>query len=67
MPFDQSSYRFMKGYLIATEEEIENISDTAAFFYAMALRFPIANLLSLSNEMNVAVLKGNRGWNWRGE
>ena len=67
MPLDTSSYKFMKDYLRATEEELANTTDTAAFFYAMALRFPQANLIFLSNEMNAAVFKGNRDWNWRDE
>ncbi|MFZ0449420.1 MAG: MBL fold metallo-hydrolase [Desulfatiglandaceae bacterium] len=65
MPFDSSCYKFMKDYLIATEEELENTTDTGSFFYAMALRFPDANLLFLSNEMNAAVFKGGRDWEWR--
>jgi hypothetical protein len=40
---------------------------TLSFFYTMALRFPEANLIFLSNEMNAAVVKGNRDWNWRDE
>ncbi len=67
MPFDSSCYKFMKDYLIATEEEIAKTSDTSSFFYTMALRFPEANLIFLSNEMNAAVFKGNRDWNWRDE
>lgn len=67
MPFDRSCYSFMKEYLIASEQELANTTDTAAFFYAMALRFPDANLLFLSNEMNAAVFKGGRDWNWRDE
>jgi glyoxylase-like metal-dependent hydrolase (beta-lactamase superfamily II) len=65
MPLDSSSFKFMKDYLMATEEELSNTKDTAAFFYAMALRFPEANLLFLSNEMNAAVFKGGRDWEWR--
>jgi glyoxylase-like metal-dependent hydrolase (beta-lactamase superfamily II) len=67
MPFDLSSFKFMKDYLMATEEELEKTSDTSAFFYAMAMRFPEANLIFLSNEMNAAVFKGGRDWNWRDE
>ena len=55
----------MKDYLIATEEELANTTDTASFFLAMALRFPQANLIFLSNEMNAAVFKGGRDWEWR--
>ena len=67
MPFDNSSFSFTKDYLIATEEELAKTKDTGAFFYAMALRFPDANLIFLSNEMNSAVFKGGRDWNWREE
>ncbi len=67
MPFDNSSFTFTKEYLIATEEELAKTKDTGAFFYAMALRFPDANLIFLSNEMNAAVFKGGRDWNWREE
>jgi glyoxylase-like metal-dependent hydrolase (beta-lactamase superfamily II) len=65
MPFDASAFTFMKDYLLATEEELGVTDDTAAFFYAMAMRFPEANLLFLSNEMNAAVFKGGRDWEWR--
>jgi glyoxylase-like metal-dependent hydrolase (beta-lactamase superfamily II) len=67
MPFDSSCFKFMKEYLIATEEELAKTKDTSAFFYAMAMRFPEANLIFLSNEMNAAVFKGGRDWNWRDE
>jgi glyoxylase-like metal-dependent hydrolase (beta-lactamase superfamily II) len=67
MPFDNSSFKFTKDYLIATEEELAKTNDTGAFFYAMATRFPDANLIFLSNEMNSAVFKGGRDWNWREE
>ncbi len=67
MPFDNSSFGFTKDYLIATEEELAKTDDTGAFFYAMAIRFPDANLIFLSNEMNAAVFKGGRDWNWREE
>lgn len=67
MPFDSSNYKFMKDYLIATEEELTKTKDTSEFFYAMAMRFPEANLIFLSNEMNAAVFKGGRDWNWRDE
>jgi hypothetical protein len=33
----------------------------------MAERFPDANLLHLSNEMNANVFKGDRDWHWREE
>jgi glyoxylase-like metal-dependent hydrolase (beta-lactamase superfamily II) len=67
MPFDTSSFTFTKEYLIATEEELAKTDSTGAFFYAMATRFPDANLIFLSNEMNSAVFKGGRDWNWRDE
>lgn len=67
MPFDSSCYTFMKEYLKATEEELANTETTGDFFYNMAMRFPDANLLFLSNEMNAAVFKGGRDWEWRDE
>jgi glyoxylase-like metal-dependent hydrolase (beta-lactamase superfamily II) len=65
MPFDNSSFAFTKEYLIATEEELAQTNDTANFFYNMAMRYPKANLLFLSDEMNAAVFKGGRDWEWR--
>ena len=65
MPFDASSFKFTKDYLIATEEELAKTKTTGEFFLAMALRFPNANLIFLSNEMNSAVFKGGRSWEWR--
>ncbi|MHB8104315.1 MAG: MBL fold metallo-hydrolase [Dehalococcoidales bacterium] len=67
MPFDGSSFTFMKEYLKATEEELANTKDTGNFFMAMAKRFPNANLIFLSNEMNSAVFKGGRDWHWAEE
>ncbi len=67
MPFDGSCFSFTKDYLIATEEELAKTKTTGEFFYAMAMRYPDANLLFLSNEMNSAVFKGGRDWNWRDE
>jgi len=64
MPFDSSSFTFMKNYLLATEEEIARSKDEANFFYAMIQRFPEANLF-ISNEMNAGVFKGGRNWNWK--
>jgi glyoxylase-like metal-dependent hydrolase (beta-lactamase superfamily II) len=64
MPFDNSSFAFMKEYLVATEETLAKTKTTEAFFYAMAMRFPEANLVFLSNEMNAAVYKGGRDWHW---
>jgi glyoxylase-like metal-dependent hydrolase (beta-lactamase superfamily II) len=65
MPFDHTNFQFMKDYLKATEEELANTKDTGSFFLNMALRFPDANLIFLSNEMNAAVFKGGRDWEWR--
>ncbi|MBN1846946.1 MAG: MBL fold metallo-hydrolase [Deltaproteobacteria bacterium] len=65
MPFDSSCFTFMKDYLIATEEELANTNTTGDFFYNMAMRFPDSNLIFLSNEMNAAVFKGGRDWEWR--
>jgi glyoxylase-like metal-dependent hydrolase (beta-lactamase superfamily II) len=67
MPFDNSSFAFTKEYLKATEEELARTKDTAGFFYAMAMRYPDANLIFLSNEMNSAVFKGGRDWHWQDE
>jgi glyoxylase-like metal-dependent hydrolase (beta-lactamase superfamily II) len=66
MPFDASSFSFTKDYLIATEEEITKTKDEANFYYAMAQRFPEANLF-ISNEMNAGVFKGGKNWNWKDE
>jgi glyoxylase-like metal-dependent hydrolase (beta-lactamase superfamily II) len=67
MHFDKSSLDFTREYLVATEEELARTHDVAGFYYAMAERFPEANLLHLSNEMNANVFKGNRDWHWREE
>lgn len=64
MPFDSSSFDFMREYLLATEEELEKNGSVAEFYYAMVKRFPEANLL-ISNEMNASVFKGGMDWNWR--
>ena len=66
MPFDSSSYRFTKDYLIATEEELAKTKDEGCFYYAMVKHFPDANLF-ISNEMNAGVFKGGRNWNWKDE
>ena len=67
MQFDRSSLDFTKEYLFATEEELARTKDVAGFYYAMAERFPEADLVHLSNEMNANVLKGDRDWHWREE
>lgn len=64
MPFDESSFKFMKDYLVATEEELAKTEDEAGFYYAMVKRFPDANLF-ISNEMNAGFFKGGMDWNWR--
>jgi glyoxylase-like metal-dependent hydrolase (beta-lactamase superfamily II) len=64
MPFDSSSFSFMKEYLIATEEVLASTEDEAGFYYAMVKRFPDANLF-ISNEMNAGFFKGGMDWNWR--
>jgi hypothetical protein len=33
----------------------------------MAMRYPDANLLFLSDEMNAAVFNGGRDWHWQEE
>jgi glyoxylase-like metal-dependent hydrolase (beta-lactamase superfamily II) len=66
MPFDSSSYNFMKDYLVATEEVIAETTDEGNFYYAMVQRFPEANLF-ISNEMNAGVFKGGKDWNWKDE
>jgi hypothetical protein len=67
MPFDASSCSFTREYLIATEEELARTNTTPEFFLIMAKRFPDANLIFLSNEMNSAVFKGGRDWHWQDE
>jgi glyoxylase-like metal-dependent hydrolase (beta-lactamase superfamily II) len=67
MQFDKSSIEFTRAYLLATEEELARTDDVAGFYYAMAERFPEANLNHLSNEMNANVFKGGRDWHWREE
>jgi glyoxylase-like metal-dependent hydrolase (beta-lactamase superfamily II) len=63
MPFDESSFTFMKAYLAATEEVLEETKDEAGFYYAMVKRFPDANLF-ISNTMNAGFFKGGMDWNW---
>jgi len=66
LSFDDSSFDFMKDYLIATEEELARTKDEAGFYYAMVKRFPEANLF-ISNQMNAGFFKGGMDWNWREE
>jgi glyoxylase-like metal-dependent hydrolase (beta-lactamase superfamily II) len=63
MPFDESSIRFTRAYLEATEEVLEQTNDAPSFYYAMAQRFPNANLF-ISDDMNAGVFKGNVEWDW---
>ncbi len=65
MPFDRSSLDFTREYIRATEEELLKTDSVGEFYYAMAERFPEANLTRLSNGMNAAVFKGGLDWNWR--
>ena len=65
MPFDRSSLDFTREYIRATEEELLKTESVGEFYYAMAERFPNANLTRLSNGMNAAVFKGGLDWNWR--
>ncbi len=65
MQFDKSSLDFTREYIVATEEELERTDSVGNFYYAMASRFPDANLVRLSNGMNANVFKGNMSWNWR--
>ena len=67
MPFDHSTLKFMREYLIATEEVLESTKTEGEFFLEMCRRFPTSNLVMLSNEMNASVHKSNREWNWRDE
>jgi len=63
-PFDERSFTFTKAYLKATEEELAATTDMKEFFYNMCMRFPEANLIFLSNDMNSSVFLGGREWNW---
>ena len=65
MQFDRSSLDFTREYIRATEEELVKTETVGEFYYAMAQRFPDANLTRLSNGMNAAVFKGGLDWNWR--
>ena len=66
-PLDRSSMDFTIAYLKATEEELANTDTAAQFFYNMIKRFPKANLILLSDEMNAEVFKGGRAWDWNEE
>jgi glyoxylase-like metal-dependent hydrolase (beta-lactamase superfamily II) len=63
--FDRSSLDFTRDYIRVTEEELVRTSTVGEFYYAMASRFPDANLVRLSNGMNAMVFKGGLDWNWR--
>lgn len=63
--FDKSSLDFTREYIRATEEELVRTDSVGEFYYAMANRFPDANLVRLSNGMNAMVFKGGLDWNWR--
>jgi glyoxylase-like metal-dependent hydrolase (beta-lactamase superfamily II) len=65
MQFDKSSLDFTRDYIVATEEELVRTNTVGDFYYAMASRFPDANLVRLSNGMNAMVFKGGLDWNWR--
>jgi len=65
MQFDRSSLDFTREYIRATEEELVRQDSVEGFYYAMADRFPHADLVRLSNGMNAAVFKGGLDWNWR--
>ncbi|MBN1974222.1 MAG: MBL fold metallo-hydrolase [Sedimentisphaerales bacterium] len=64
MPFDSSSFTFMKDYLAATEKAIAETESEGDFYYAMVKAFPEANLF-ISNIMNAGYFKGGMDWNWR--
>jgi len=67
MQFDRSSLDFTREYIAATDEVLAKTSTVAEFYYAMNERFPQANLIQKSNEMNANVFKGNRDWHWKEE
>jgi hypothetical protein len=67
MRFDNSSLDFTREYCVATEEELARRDSVGGFYYAMAERFPDANLIQLSNSMNANVFKANMPWNWRAD
>ncbi len=63
-PFDERAFTFTKEYLKATEEELARTNDMKEFFYDMCMKFPDAQLIFLSNEMNSSVFLGGREWDW---
>ncbi len=63
-PFDERAFTFTRDYLIATEEELAKTKDYKEFFYDMCMKFPDAQLIFLSNDMNSSVFLGGREWNW---
>jgi glyoxylase-like metal-dependent hydrolase (beta-lactamase superfamily II) len=67
MQFDKSSLDFTREYVAVTDEVLAKTSTVAEFYYEMNARFPQANLIQKSNEMNANVFKGNRDWHWREE
>ena len=67
MQFDRSSLDFTREYIVATEEVLAKTSTAAEFYYEMNARFPQANLIQKSNEMNANVFKAGRDWHWREE
>jgi glyoxylase-like metal-dependent hydrolase (beta-lactamase superfamily II) len=66
MQFDKSSLDFTREYCRVTEEVKANTESVGDFFFAMADKFPQANLF-ISNHMNANVFKGDLDWNWREE
>lgn len=67
MQFDKSSLDFTREYIVATDEVLAKTSTAAEFYYEMNARFPQANLIQKSNEMNANVFKAGRDWHWREE
>jgi glyoxylase-like metal-dependent hydrolase (beta-lactamase superfamily II) len=67
MQFDRSSLDFTREYVVATDEVLAKTNTAAEFYYEMNARFPQANLIQKSNEMNANVFKAGRDWHWREE
>ncbi len=63
-PLTREPLTFTKAYLVATEEELAKTTNYKEFFYNMCMRFPEAQLIFLSNDMNSSVFLGGREWNW---